>query len=136
MNISRAEQSVIKYNQEQYRLDQARLEKQQTEEYAKKIEERRVDQMIAERVSRNFRLDLDKGRHIEILFDPNIVTYGETKRWNELKVYMELKYPDLYLGGIGDLTVEWIPIGSQFKVTEYDGSESIEYRDSENWLIA
>jgi len=66
MNISRAEQSVIKYNQEQYRLDQARLEKQQTEEYAKKIEERRVDQMIAERVSRNFRLDLDKGRHIDL----------------------------------------------------------------------
>jgi len=66
MNISRAEQSVIKYNQEQYRLDQARLEKQQTEEYAKKIEERRVDQMIAERVSRNLRLDLDKGRHIDL----------------------------------------------------------------------
>jgi hypothetical protein len=66
MNISRAEQSVIKYNQEQYRLDQARLEKQRTEDYAKKIEERRVDQIIAERVSRNLRLDLDKGRHIDI----------------------------------------------------------------------
>jgi hypothetical protein len=66
LNISRAEQSVIKYNQEQYRLDQARLEKQRTEEYAKKIEERRVDQMIAERVSRNLRLDLDKGRHIDL----------------------------------------------------------------------
>ena len=66
MNISRAEQSVIKYNQEQYRLDQARLEKQRTEEYAKKIEERRVNQMIAERVSRNLRLDLDKGHHIDL----------------------------------------------------------------------
>ena len=71
-----------------------------------------------------------------LVFDPNIVTYVETKRWNELKVYMELKYPDLYLGGIGDLTVEWVPVGAQFKVTEYDGSESIEYRDSEDWLIA
>jgi hypothetical protein len=66
MNISRAEQSVIKYNQEQYRLDQARLEKQRTDDYAKKIEERRRDQMIAERVSRNLRLDLDKGRHIDL----------------------------------------------------------------------
>ena len=66
MNISRAEQSVIKYNQEQHRLDQARLEKQRTEEYAKKIEERRVEQIIAERVSRNLRLDLDKGRHIDL----------------------------------------------------------------------
>ena len=66
MNISRAEQSVIKYNQEQYRLDQARLEKQRTEDYAKKIEERRLDQIIADRVSRNLRLDLNKGRHIDL----------------------------------------------------------------------
>ena len=66
MNISRAEQSVIRYNQEQYRLDQARLEKQREQDYAKKIEERRLDQVIADRVSRNLRLDLDKGRHIDL----------------------------------------------------------------------
>jgi hypothetical protein len=66
MEISRAEQSVIKYNQEQYRLDQARLEKQRENDYAKKIEERRLDQVIADRVSRNLRLDLDKGRHIDL----------------------------------------------------------------------
>ena len=66
MSISRAEQSVIKYNLEQYRLDQALLDKQRTEEYAKTIEERRLDQVTAERVSRNLRLDLDKGRHIDL----------------------------------------------------------------------
>jgi hypothetical protein len=67
MEISRADQSVIKYNQEQYRLDQARLEKQREQDYAKKIEERRLDQIIAERVSRNLRLDLDKGRNIDVM---------------------------------------------------------------------
>jgi hypothetical protein len=66
MEISRAEQSVIKYNLEQYRLDQTRLDKQRTEDYAKKIEERRLNQIIAERVSRNLRLDLDKGRLIDL----------------------------------------------------------------------
>ena len=66
MSISRAEQSVIKYNLEQYRLDQTRLEKQREQDYTKKIEERRLDQMIADRVSRNLRLDLDKGRHIDL----------------------------------------------------------------------
>lgn len=66
MNISRAEQSVIKHNLEQYRLDQIRLEKQRTEDYAKQIEKRRLDQVIAERVSRNLRLDLDKGRNIDL----------------------------------------------------------------------
>ena len=66
MQISRAEQSVIKYNLEQYRLDQTRMDKQRVEDYSKKIEERRLDQIIAERVSRNLRLDLDKGRQIDI----------------------------------------------------------------------
>ena len=66
MEISRAEQSIIKYNLEQYRVDQTRLEKQRTDDYAKKIEERRLEQIIAERVSRNLRLDLDKGRNIDI----------------------------------------------------------------------
>ena len=66
MSISRAEQSVIKHNLEQYKLDQIRLEKQREQDYSKKIEERRLDQVIADRVSRNLRLDLDKGRHIDI----------------------------------------------------------------------
>jgi hypothetical protein len=66
MEISRAEQSVIKYNLEQYRLDQIRLEKQREQDYAKKIEERRFEQVIADRVSRNLRLDLDKGRHVDL----------------------------------------------------------------------
>ncbi len=66
MSISRAEQSVIKHNLEQYRLDQIRMEKQRTEDYSKAIERRRLDQVIAERVSRNLRLDLDKGRHIDL----------------------------------------------------------------------
>ena len=66
MEISRAEQSVIKYNLEQHRVDQARMEKQREQDYSKQIERRRLDQIIAERVARNLRLDLDNGRHIDI----------------------------------------------------------------------
>lgn len=66
MQISRAEQSVIKYNLEQYQLDRTRLERQRSEDYSKVIEQRRVDQIIADRVRRNLRLDLDKGRNIDI----------------------------------------------------------------------
>ena len=66
MQISRAEQSVIRYNLEQYRVDQSRLEKNRAEDYSKVIERRRVEQIIADRVRRNLRLDLDKGRHIDI----------------------------------------------------------------------
>jgi hypothetical protein len=66
MQISRAEQSVIKYNLEQYQLDRTRLERQRAEDYSKVIEQRRFEQIIADRVRRNLRLDLDKGRNIDI----------------------------------------------------------------------
>jgi hypothetical protein len=66
MQISRAEQGVIRYNLEQYRTEQIRLEKNRAEDYSKVIERRRVEQIIADRVRRNLRLDLDKGRHIDI----------------------------------------------------------------------
>ncbi len=66
MNISRAEQSVIKHNMEEYRLQQIRLEKQRNEDYRKVVETRQVERIIAERVSRNLRLDLDRGRHIDV----------------------------------------------------------------------
>ncbi len=42
------------------------MDKQREQEYAKQIESRRLDQIIAERVARNLRLDLDKGRHVDI----------------------------------------------------------------------
>lgn len=66
MQISRAEQSVIRYNLEQYRNGQVQLEKNRAEDYNKVLERRRVEQIIADRVRRNLRLDLDKGRHIDI----------------------------------------------------------------------
>jgi hypothetical protein len=72
----------------------------------------------------------------EILFDPAIVKLVEKEMFEELETYVTLKYPDIYTGGMKDLKVEWIPEGTEFKVNEYDGSESIELKENENWLIA
>jgi hypothetical protein len=66
MRVSKTEYSITKYNQQQYELSQRRLEKQRIEDYAKKIDERRFDQIIAERVRRNIRLHLDRGQYIDI----------------------------------------------------------------------
>lgn len=72
----------------------------------------------------------------EILFDPAIVELVEAERWDELQAYVILKYPDIYKGGIEDLQIEWMPVGTQFQVNEHDGSESIERRDSVDWITA
>ena len=74
--------------------------------------------------------------HPEILFDPAIVKFVEKEKWAELKTYVALKYPDIYTGGMDDLAVAWIPAGTLFKVNEYDGSESLELKESDDWLVA
>lgn len=66
MNISRAEQSNIRYSQEQYQLQRARLEEPRLQSYQKVVEQRSYDRIVADRVNRNLRLDLDKGRNVDI----------------------------------------------------------------------
>ena len=41
-----------------------------------------------------------------------------------------------YVGGFDGLRVEEVPKGRLFKIREYDGAESIEIFDPDNWLIA
>jgi hypothetical protein len=62
MNISKVDQSRIR----DYNLEQVNLQKKQEEDYRKVVEKRNFDQIVADRVSRNLRLDLDKGRHIDL----------------------------------------------------------------------
>lgn len=74
--------------------------------------------------------------HPEILFDPGIVSLIEAEKWDEMKTYVALKYPEIYDGAIDDLQVEWITEGALFKVNAYDGAESIELKEDEGWLVA
>jgi hypothetical protein len=41
-----------------------------------------------------------------------------------------------YAGGARDVEIEWVPIGTEFIITEYDGSESLETKDSFGWKVA
>ena len=72
----------------------------------------------------------------QILFDPAIVKFVEKDQWAELETYVGLKYPDIYKGGMKDLAIAWIPQGTLFKVNEYDGSESIELKEDNDWIQA
>ena len=71
----------------------------------------------------------------ELLFDPVVVgmvedgTDGDT-----IAAYCEAKYSGGYYGGADDLVIEWVPVGTQFRVHEYDGSETLECKDAMNWI--
>ena len=72
----------------------------------------------------------------ELVFDPAIVKFVETEQWAEMETYVTLKYPGLYTGGLKDLAVAWLPIGTEFRINEYDGAENIEIKTDTNWIIA
>ena len=44
-------------------------------------------------------------------------------------------YMDAYLGGLRQIAIEWVPVGAHFIIDEYDGNESITYRDDIVWKV-
>jgi len=49
-----------------YQIEQFRLQDQRNDDYAKVVEKRRFEQIAADRVARNRRLELDKGQNIDL----------------------------------------------------------------------
>lgn len=68
----------------------------------------------------------------ELLFHPSLVAIVEAGNQSEItqELCIELLNlpPDTYIycGGAEDLQVEWVEEGSQFRVDEYDGFESLQ----------
>lgn len=49
---------------------------------------------------------------------------------------MEATHPEVYTGGANNLEVARLDSGTQFRVEEYDGSESIVVNYAEYWDVA
>ena len=50
-----------------------------------------------------------------------------------INFFTSIGYPDLYFGGFANCELEWVPIGTNFRINEYDGAESLEIEDGSNW---
>jgi hypothetical protein len=58
--------SITTYNLQLDRMQRIQQQDKREEDYRKVVERRNFDQIIAERVSRNIRLGLYKGRNIDV----------------------------------------------------------------------
>lgn len=77
----------------------------------------------------------DKGLCERLLFDPVVVEWVEAGKVGEVPVdHLNDEY--LYTGGADDLTIRWVPVGTQFRIHEYDGSESVVLISEEKWFTA
>lgn len=75
----------------------------------------------------------------QLLYDPDIVQMVlDGKSYDELEKFVEEKYADTYVytGGLYDIEVRWLDVGTKFRVTEYDGSEGIMMQEYIFWYEA
>lgn len=68
----------------------------------------------------------------ELLFDEEIVEKLLEKK--PIDKFIEDKYGDrIYTGGASRLKIEWVRVGARFHIKEYDGYETLEHLDDENF---
>lgn len=71
----------------------------------------------------------------ECLYDPIVVAWVEEGKPGPAPLdQYNNKY--FYAGGVTDLIIYWLPLGTQFRVSEYDGSEHIVLASEEEWHTA
>jgi hypothetical protein len=88
----------------------------------------------------------------DIVTDPEIVEFillhepkdGRIQSWagekeNEdmtrLRAFIASKYKDAYLGA-DILSIGWVSLGERWRIDEYDGAESIEILDIDDYYVA
>ena len=75
----------------------------------------------------------------DLYFDPRIVEMIENGAPDtEIEDYVEHTYPDVFLGGIDGLIVQWVPEGMKFTIREVDGAETITTEEDvqKYWMTA
>ena len=76
------------------------------------------------------------GAPIEAIFNPTLIGLVEQQKVLEAIDFVAKTWENVYTGGVQDLKVFWIPEGTRFQITEYDGFESLEVLDEVNWITA
>ena len=65
-----------------------------------------------------------------LLFHPDIINMILSNKQSEidndwLVEHFGEEFKDVYCGGVSNLSIEWLPVGTQFRIDEYDGSEGV-----------
>jgi hypothetical protein len=72
-----------------------------------------------------------------LLFDPVLVDMIENTATPEaIEEYCHKTYDCGRLLGCNNLDIVWIPEGTEFLIEEYDGSETIRFKEKQEWVTA
>lgn len=73
---------------------------------------------------------------IDLIFNPSLVLaiLGESGELPD--VVATILFPKAYAGGLSKCEIKWIPQGSRFEITEYDGNEDIRILEPNDGFVA
>lgn len=75
-----------------------------------------------------------------LLYDPETVVWVESGKRNVCAYMRRMKdrFPFAVISenAIKNLEVAWLPVGTEFRIEEYDGHETIVRRDQVQWEVA
>ena len=79
--------------------------------------------------------------HTQLLYEPLVVEWvlaGKPNNHMATAVfdYIQQQYEYVYTGGMQNLEVMWLPIGTRFRINEYDGHERVVVYEEEEWHTA
>lgn len=95
-----------------------------------------VDGKVAVLISHGYGAGWSSGGNLDP-FDP-VLAEMLHKNCSREALFEEAKkrYPNEYLGGIVCLRIEWVPVGTRFRIHEYDGFESLIIYNPEDYYEA
>ena len=77
------------------------------------------------------------GDCIDIVFHKEIAEYIDKNGSITEEVAKDILNDDsIYTGGVSQLEIQWLDVGTAFRVTEYDGNEDLEVIDQLEHYIA
>lgn len=76
-----------------------------------------------------------------LIFHPDIINMILSEKQSEIDKDWLVKhfgeeFKEVYCGGVDSLSIEWIPVGTPFRIDEYDGYESVIELENDNIYIA
>lgn len=97
------------------------------------VKDGKVAVLISPGLGSGFSTEIDEddypGIREQAAFHPRLVRWVEGGKKEDIGEIVKTLWGDmsLNLSGLLNLRVEWIPIGTQFTIENYDGAESINY---------
>lgn len=76
-----------------------------------------------------------------LIFHPYIINAILSNKQSEidqdwLVEHFGEEFKNVYCGGASNLSIQWVPVGTQFRIDEYDGSECVIELGNDNIYIA